>query len=169
MPGSTIRPARPRGDSPAPGDLAPGSVLDGRWRIETLLGTGGMGAVYRAEHVHVGRKAAVKVLHAELCRSPSERERFRREARVASRLRSPHVVEVLDFGEDGAGRPYLVMELLEGEPLRAVLDREGRLAPPRAVRLLRQLLDGLGAAHAEGIVHRDLKPENLWLSRAGDD
>ncbi len=148
-------------------DLRPGSVLDGRWRIETLLGTGGMGAVYRAEHVHVGRKAAVKVLHPDLCRSPPDRERFRREARVASRLRSPHVVEVLDFGEDGAGRPYLVMELLEGEPLRAVLDREGRLAPPRVVRLLRQLLDGLGAAHAEGIVHRDLKPENLWLSGGG--
>jgi serine/threonine-protein kinase len=170
MPGSTVRPGpTQRADPPAAEDLAPGSVLDGRWRVETLLGTGGMGAVYRAEHVHVGRKAAVKVLHADLCRSPAERDRFRREARVASRLRSPHVVEVLDFGEDGAGRPYLVMELLDGEPLRAVLEREGRIAPPRAVRLLRQLLDGLAAAHAEGIVHRDLKPENLWLSGAGED
>ncbi len=152
------------GDAP---DLAPGAVLDGRWRIEALLGSGGMGAVYRAEHVHVGRKAAVKVLHADLRRSPSDRDRFRREARVASRLRSPHVVEVLDFGEDEAGRAYLAMELLEGEPLRAVLDREGRLAPARAVRLLRQLLDGLAAAHEAGIVHRDLKPENLWLSGVG--
>jgi serine/threonine-protein kinase len=162
----TIREGAASGQGP---DLGPGVVLDGRWRIETLLGTGGMGSVYRAEHIHVGRKAAVKVLHADLCRSPPERERFRREARVASRLRSPHVVEVLDFGEDAAGRPYLVMELLEGEPLRAVLDREHRLAPQRVVRLLRQLLDGLGAAHAEGIVHRDLKPENLWLSGAGAD
>jgi serine/threonine-protein kinase len=161
--------SRTRGGAPAPGgsDLGAGSVLDGRWRVETLLGTGGMGSVYRAEHVHVGRKAAVKVLHPDLWRSAAERERFRREARVASRLRSPHVVEVLDFGEDAAGRPYLVMELLEGEPLRAVLDREGRLAPPRVVRLLRQLLDGLGAAHAAGIVHRDLKPENLWLAATG--
>jgi serine/threonine-protein kinase len=150
-------------------DLGAGAVLDGRWRIETLLGVGGMGSVYRAEHVHVGRKAAVKVLHADLCKNPPERERFRREARVASRIRSAHVVEVLDFGEDAAGRPYLVMELLEGEPLRAVLEREGRLAPPRAVRLLRQLLDGLAAAHAEGIVHRDLKPENLWLSGTAPD
>jgi serine/threonine-protein kinase len=149
------------------GDLRPGDVLDGRWRIEALLGTGGMGSVYRAEHVHVGRVAAVKVLHADLCRSPSERERFRREARVASRLSSPHVVEVIDFGEDGSGRPYLAMELLEGESLRAVLQREGRLAPQRVVRLLRQLLDGLAAAHGAGIVHRDLKPENLWLSGAG--
>jgi tRNA A-37 threonylcarbamoyl transferase component Bud32 len=154
-------------DAGAGADLAPGTVLDGRWRIEALLGTGGMGSVYRAEHVHVGRKAAVKVMHPHLCRSPSERERFRREARVASHLRSPHVVEVLDFGEDSSGRPYLAMELLEGESLRAVLDREGRLAPLRAVRLLRQLLDGLAAAHQVGIVHRDLKPENLWLSGAG--
>jgi len=162
----TIGHGPPGGDG---ADLGAGAILDGRWRIETLLGIGGMGSVYRAEHVHVGRKAAVKVLHAELCRNPPERERFRREARVASRIRSAHVVEVLDFGEDAAGRPYLVMELLEGEPLRAVLDREGRLAPPRAVRLLRQLLDGLAAAHAEGIVHRDLKPENLWLSGTGPD
>ncbi|HET8539878.1 MAG TPA: protein kinase [Anaeromyxobacter sp.] len=155
-------------DAPAP-DLAPGAVLDGRWRIEALLGSGGMGAVYRAEHVHVGRKAAVKVLHADLRRSAADRERFRREARVASKLRSPHVVEVLDFGEDEAGRAYLAMELLEGESLRAVLEREGRLAPVRAVRLLRQLLDGLAAAHDAGIVHRDLKPENLWLSGRGAD
>ena len=136
MAGSTLGPGggapeRP-GDAP---DLHAGAVLDGRWRIEALLGTGGMGAVYRAEHVHVGRKAAVKVLHVDLRRSPAERERFRREARVASRLRSRHVVEVLDFGEDEAGRSYLAMELLEGESLRAVLDREGRLAPARAVAL----------------------------------
>jgi Protein kinase domain len=166
VPGNTIRHGAPQVET---ADLRAGAVLDGRWRIETLLGTGGMGSVYRAEHVHVGRKAAVKVLHADLCRNPPERERFRREARVASRIRSPHVVEVLDFGEDAAGRPYLVMELLDGEPLRAVLDREGRLAPPHAVRLLRQLLDGLAAAHAEGIVHRDLKPENLWLSGKAPD
>ncbi|HEY6004755.1 MAG TPA: protein kinase, partial [Anaeromyxobacter sp.] len=153
----------------ADADLAPGAVLDGRWRIEALLGTGGMGSVYRAEHVHVGRKAAVKVLHAELCRNLPERERFRREARVAARLRSPHVAEVLDFGEDASGRPYLAMELLEGESLRAVLDREGRLSPRRTVRLLRQLLDGLSAAHLAGIVHRDLKPENLWLSGTGPE
>lgn len=164
--------ARRRGDAGAGDgaqDLGPGAVLDGRWRIETLLGTGGMGSVYRAEHVHVGRKAAIKVLHADLLHSPSERERFRREARIATRLASPHVVEVLDFGEDASGRPYLAMELLDGESLREVLDREVRLSPERAVRLLRQILDGLAAAHAAGIVHRDLKPENLWLSGAVPD
>ena len=156
---------RPREDDA--GELRPGTVLDGRWRIEALIGTGGMSAVYRAEHVHARSKAAVKVLHAGLSRSATERARFRREARVAIRVRSPHLVEVYDVGEDAAGRPYLAMELLEGESLRSVLDREGRLAPARAVRLLRQLLDGLAAAHAEGVIHRDLKPENLWLSGAG--
>ncbi len=166
--GSTARDA---GGTPPPverpGTLAPGTVLDGRYRILSLLGTGGMGSVYRAEHEAIGRIVAVKVLHPEHCASPAERERFRREARVAVRLRSPHVVETLDFGEDAEGRLFLVMELLQGEPLRAVLAREGQLAPERVVRLLRQLLAGLAAAHAGGIIHRDLKPENLWLDGSG--
>ena len=161
-PGRTPPPVGPR-----PGLLQPGALLDGRYRILSLLGTGGMGSVYRAEHEAIGRAVAVKILHLEHCASPAERERFRREARVAVRLRSPHVVETLDFGEDPEGRLFLVMELLEGEPLRAVLGREGRLAPERVVRLLRQLLTGLEAAHAAGIVHRDLKPENLWLDGGG--
>ncbi|HVO21434.1 MAG TPA: protein kinase [Anaeromyxobacter sp.] len=149
------------------GTLPPGALLDGRYRIIALLGTGGMGSVYRAEHEAIGRAVAVKVLHPEHCKSPGERERFRREARVAVRLRSPHVVETLDFGEDPDGRLFLVMELLEGEPVRAILAREGHLAPERVVRLLRQLLAGLSAAHAAGIVHRDLKPENLWVDGSG--
>jgi class 3 adenylate cyclase/tRNA A-37 threonylcarbamoyl transferase component Bud32 len=152
---------------PRPGVLEPGALLDGRYRILELLGTGGMGSVYRAEHEAIGRVVAVKVLHPEHGASAAERERFRREARVAVRLRSPHVVETLDFGEDPEGRLFLVMELLEGQPVRAVLAREGRLAPERVVRLLRQLLAGLEAAHTAGIVHRDLKPENLWLDGSG--
>ncbi len=126
--------------------LQPGALLDGRYRILNLLGTGGMGSVYRAEHEAIGRTVAVKVLHPEHCASPAERDRFRREARVAVRLRSPHVVETLDFGEDPEGRLFLVMELLHGEPVRAVLAREGQLAPERVVRLLRQLLAGLEGA-----------------------
>jgi serine/threonine-protein kinase len=161
-PTGTPTPAGPR-----PGTLTPGSMLDGRYRVLSLLGTGGMGSVYRAEHEAIGRTVAVKVLHPEHCNSPAERERFRREARVAVRLRSPYVVETLDFGEDAEGRLFLVMELLEGEPVRAVLAREGHLAPERVARLLRQLLAGLDAAHSAGIIHRDLKPENLWLDGSG--
>jgi serine/threonine protein kinase len=157
----------PAPTGPRQGALTPGTLLDGRYRILSLLGTGGMGSVYRAEHEAIGRTVAVKILHPEHCNSPAERERFRREARVAVRLRSPHVVETLDFGEDAEGRLFLVMELLEGEPVRAVLAREGHLAPERVVRLLRQLLAGLDAAHTGGIIHRDLKPENLWLDGSG--
>jgi serine/threonine-protein kinase len=167
--GSTARDAAatPALGVPRPGALTPGTLVDGRYRIVSLLGTGGMGSVYRAEHEAIGRVVAVKVLHPEHCASPAERERFRREARVAVRLRSPHVVETLDFGEDAEGRLFLVMELLEGEPVRTLLAREGHLAPERVVRLLRQLLAGLEAAHAAGIIHRDLKPENLWLDGSG--
>jgi serine/threonine-protein kinase len=161
------------GDGPAPAPratrLRPGDVVDERYRIESLLGEGGMGSVYVARHVHIGRQVALKVLHAEHCEGRSDRERFRREAAVAVQLRSPHVVEVLDFGEDPRGHAYYAMELLEGESLRSLLERERRLSPERVVKLLRQLLTGLSAAHAAGVVHRDLKPENLWLVGKGPE
>ena len=149
--------------------LVPGDVVDDRYRIEGLVGEGGMGSVFVARHVHIGRKVALKVLHAEHYHARDDRERFRREAAVAVQLRSPHVVEVLDFGEDPRGHAYYAMELLEGESLRALLQRERRLSPERAVRLLRQLLTGLMAAHHAGVVHRDLKPENLWLVGSGPE
>jgi len=150
--------------------LAPGAVLDGRYLLQERLGTGGMGAVWRAEHVRIGRPVAVKVLHPEVSTSPLEVERFRREALIAVQLSSPHVVEVLDFGETHDGALYLVMELLEGESLRDRLRREERLAPDVVAGLMRQLLRGLDAAHRAGVVHRDLKPENLWLvPRTGGD
>ena len=151
----------------APVRLGPGDVVDDRYRIEALIGEGGMGSVFIARHVHIGRKVALKVLHPERSMGRDERERFRREAAIAVQLRSPHVVEVLDFGEDPRGYTYYAMELLEGESLRALLERERRVSPERAVRLLRQLLRGLYAAHQAGVVHRDLKPENLWLLGTG--
>jgi len=143
--------------------LGPGAVLDGRYRIQSLLGEGGMGTVWRAQHLRIGRPVAVKVLHPDVGRSPLEAERFRREAEIAVRLDSPHVVGVLDFGEAPGGSLYLVMELLQGESVRERLKRTGRLPPEEVAELLRQLMRGLDAAHRAGIVHRDLKPENLWL------
>lgn len=146
-----------------PPDALVGQQVDQRYRVEALLATGGMGSVYRAEQIFIGRKVALKVLHPLYQASPAIVERFRREAQLAVQLKAKNVVEVLDFGRTSDGRFYLAMELLEGESLQDVLAREGRLAPARAVALLRQLLEGLEAVHAAGVVHRDLKPENLWL------
>ena len=150
------------GTAPVP-PLAPGELLDGRYRILRLIAEGGMGAVYEAEAVRIGRPVAVKVLHPRFAASPIEVERFRREARVAVQVSSPHVVEMLDFGQAASGELFLVMELLQGESLRDRLAREGSLPPAQVADLMRQLLRGLAAAHAAGVVHRDLKPDNLWL------
>lgn len=97
--------------------VGPGDVIDDRYRIEALLGEGGMGSVFVARHVHIGRKVALKILHPDRNAGKDDRERFRREAAIAVQLRSPHVVEVLDFGEDPRGYAYYAMELLEGESL----------------------------------------------------
>jgi len=140
-----------------------GTVIDGRYRLDALLAVGGMGAVYRAEHVFIGRAVALKILHAAFAADQEVVERFQREAQIAVRLKSPHVVDVLDFGRTPDERFFLVMELLTGQSLQTLLEREGRLPPVRAIGLLRQVLQGLQAAHAAGITHRDLKPENLWL------
>jgi len=153
---------------PASRGPGPGAVLDDRYRLVERIAAGGMGTVYRGENIRIRRPVAVKVLHPAFAASAAEVARFHREAQIAVRLSSPHVVEVLDFGRTPGGDLYLVMELLQGESLRDLLAREGRLAPERAARLLRQLLLGLGAAHAAGIVHRDLKPDNLWLVRETD-
>jgi serine/threonine-protein kinase len=143
--------------------LAPGALLDDRYRIVRLIAEGGMGTVYEAEAVRIGRPVALKVLNPLFAREPLEVERFRREARIAVQVTSPHVVEMLDFGQAATGELFLVMELLRGESLRDRLEREGLLPPPLVAELMRQLLRGLSAAHAAGIVHRDLKPDNLWL------
>jgi class 3 adenylate cyclase/tRNA A-37 threonylcarbamoyl transferase component Bud32 len=156
-----------REPAPAPAGLAVGALLDERYRIARRLGAGGMGTVYEAENVRIGRRVAIKVLHPEFARSRVDVERFQREAQIAVRLGSPHVVEVLDFGRTAEGSLYLVMELLRGESVGARLARDGRLPPERVTDLMRQLLTGLAAAHDAGIVHRDLKPENLWLTAGG--
>jgi len=142
-----------------------GTVLDGRYELIGHLASGGMGAVFRARHVHLRKDVAVKVLRPELCTSPDLVERFRREAEIAGALAHENIVRVTDFGRSEDGLLYLVMELLEGESLFALLRRERILAPARAVTLLNEMCAGLEAAHRLGVVHRDLKPENIFLAR----
>jgi serine/threonine protein kinase len=142
-----------------------GQVLGGRYELLRLVGTGGMGAVYEARHRDIHRRVAVKLLHSRHVTSPLGVMRFKREARVAAALDSKYVVSMLDWGEADDGTPFLVMEYLEGMSLRALLRREGRLAPMRAVNLVLDACLGTAVAHELGIIHRDLKPENLFVTR----
>jgi serine/threonine-protein kinase len=142
-----------------------GQLVREKYRLIRLLGSGGMGAVYEAEHVVVGRRFALKFLQPELVQNEDALARFRREARAAGSLDSEHVVAVTDFDRAEDGTPFLVMEYLAGESLAELLAREGPLPVPRVVAALTQVCRGLEAAHAAGIVHRDLKPENLFVVR----
>jgi eukaryotic-like serine/threonine-protein kinase len=143
---------------------------DRRYRLDARIATGGMGEVWRATDTTLGREVAVKLLKQEYADDPTFRARFETEARHAASLHHPNIATVYDFGEaavaDGSGghRPFLVMELVEGQPLSALI-QAGRPMDPIAVReLLAQAADGLGAAHAAGIVHRDVKPANLMVT-----
>jgi serine/threonine protein kinase len=147
----------------AEGDALLGTILAGRYRIEQLLGSGGMGAVYRAEHVHMRKAVAVKVLHREMTAFPEVVARFEREAVAAGRIEHPHVVSASDFGQLDDGSFYLALEFVEGHSLAKLVDAEGALPPERALRITRQIAEALQAAHGVGIVHRDLKPENVML------
>lgn len=148
-----------------PHGLQPGETFSGDFRIERALAMGGMGAVYVAEQLSTGRKRALKLLLPSLILNEKSRERFEQEARIASRINSDHVVEVVAAGVDAAtGAPWLAMELLEGETLAERLARAGPLRPPEALEVMRQLCHALGAAHASGLVHRDIKPENVYLA-----
>ncbi len=140
-----------------------GLVIDNRYRIRRRIGEGGMGTVYAAEHVDIGKSVAVKILRRQFSGDKQLVERFRREARAASRVGHPHIIEVTDFGTTEDGCAYFVMEHLEGLDLADVLVREGALEPARASRIAIQICQALRAAHQEGIIHRDLKPENVFL------
>jgi serine/threonine-protein kinase len=145
-----------------------GSTVAGKYRIEQLIGRGGMGAVFQATHVGIGKRVALKFLHRDAARDADAVTRFQREAESASAVESTHIVQIFDSGvEDGA--PYLVMELLRGEDLRARLKRQGRLEVAEAVQIAGQVLRGLARAHAAGIVHRDLKPDNIYLAERDDE
>lgn len=143
-----------------------GELLDDKYRIEKLLGQGGMGAVYRAAHLGTKRTVAVKVIHPQFSNNEEFVERFRREAEAAGRLRHPNVVDVTDFGFAAirSGRAaYLVMEYLDGCTLADVLAEEGRLPLDWVVDILEQVCSAVDEAHCMGIIHRDLKPDNIWL------
>src|SRR5262249_28254939 len=133
----------------------------GNYTATAMLGEGGMGAVYLAEHPGIGRRVAIKVLHADLAKDEQLLLRFLNEARAANAIRHPNIIEVLDSGTTETGDTYLVMELLEGETLAARLKRRGPLSLRDTVDFALQTTSALSAAHAKGIVHRDLKPENL--------
>ena len=142
-----------------------GETLDGKYRIDALLGRGGMGEVYRATHLQLERQVAVKLVRANLVDSSAALERFVREARMVARLRHPNIVTVYDYGvAEGAGA-YLVMELLEGRTLRAALRKRKRFDARGALDLIAQACDAIAAAHRTGVVHRDLKPDNILLER----
>ena len=144
-------------------DALIGTVIDGRYRLEGVLGEGGMGLVYRATHVRLQKSLAVKVLRRESTSDPNARIRFQREAESASAIGNAHIVDISDFGALDDGSTYFVMEHLEGVDLIDAIEAEGPMPAQRACKIAVQLCLALGAAHEAGIVHRDLKPENVFL------
>jgi tetratricopeptide (TPR) repeat protein/tRNA A-37 threonylcarbamoyl transferase component Bud32 len=148
--------------------LLPGQIIPGtRYRVLAKVGQGAMGVVYAAEHVDLEKRVALKLLASRIAQRPDAVERLRHEARTASKIGSPYICDVTDFGQLPDGRVFLVMEYLQGRSLRAVLDAEGYVAPARAIPVLRQVAKALGAAHEKGIIHLDVKPDNVMLLDRG--
>lgn len=142
-----------------------GSIVGGKYVLRSVLGSGGMGAVYAAENTWTRRPVALKLLHPELTRNREVVERFMQEAQFASQLRHPNIVDVLDMGREASdGSLFIVQELLRGNDLRAMLDASGRIDPASAVDIALPLMGALALAHLRGVVHRDIKPENIFLA-----
>jgi serine/threonine-protein kinase len=154
--------------TPAAAPVREGDIFDGKFRVERVLGAGGMGVVVAAVHLGLGTRVALKFVGPDLQERPDRLDRLRREARAAAQIESEHVGRVLDLGGLDEGTPYVVLEYLDGCDLANLLDREGPLAPARAVDLLLEACEAIAEAHARGIVHRDLKPANLFLARRSD-
>ncbi len=158
-----------------PSQMGPASLSDDplvgmnfdKYEVIRRIGEGGMGLVYRAQHTVIEKAVAMKVLREDFSKRPEVVERFRQEAKSASRIGHENIVDISDFGTTPLGQSYFVMELLEGEDLANVLAREGTVDSERAVKLVLQCCRALGAAHSKGIVHRDMKPENIFLTRRG--
>jgi serine/threonine protein kinase len=146
-----------------------GATIDGRYKVEALLGEGGMGVVYRCVHTIIGKKVAMKVLRADLARDAEVTERFLNEAKSASTIGNAHIIDISDFGQFQDGSTYFVMEFLVGQPLTKIVDGGQAVPVPRIINIARQLAEGLSAAHAASIVHRDLKPDNIFLIHRGGE
>jgi serine/threonine-protein kinase len=144
-----------------------GVTLDGRYRIDGLLGEGGMGVVYLGRHMAMDKKVAIKILRTEFACRADTKARFRQEARAASSVENPHIVDVSDFGSLPDGSTYLVMEYLDGVPLSTLTRNDEPIALDKAIAIGRQIADGLAEVHDRGIVHRDLKPDNIFLVKEG--
>lgn len=165
--GGTSIPSMPVASAPAPGgpdDPFIGELVDGRYRVLRLLGVGGIGLVYLCRQETLEKPVALKVLRPEYVLHEDLNARFINEARAASAIKSPRIVDTLDVGTLPNGAPYFVMEYVDGETLASLLDRDGRVDLNVALDIARQLAEGLEAAHAAGVVHRDLKPENVFLA-----
>lgn len=140
-------------------------IIEGRYRLDQLIGRGGMGAVYQAFDLRLNRRVAVKILGGQLFGNLEALRRFEREAQTAARLSHPHIITVYDYGALSTEGAYLVMELAEGETLNSIIKRERRIPPALATQWFGQILSAVGAAHAQGVIHRDLKPDNVLITR----
>ena len=158
--GQTLKSANPSGD-------LVGQVIADRYHVTKKLGEGGMGAVYLAEHVKMGRKSAIKVMSASMSHDPDAVSRFNREANNASRIQHPNICAIYDFGETPDGLIYLAMEFIEGASLNDILKKSGPMSLQRATAILEQTASALKVAHDAGIVHRDLKPDNIMIAQQG--
>ena len=150
---------------------APPSIglVGGKYQLVKLIGRGGMGSVWEARHVSLGTPSAIKFIEAEYANSQEARSRFDKEAKAAATIQSKHAIQIYDHGVTDDGKPYIVMELLTGEPLDKRIERLGQLTLQDTARILQQVSRGLARAHERGIVHRDLKPENIFIVRNTDD